>query len=125
MTRTIIAAAFLLAAAPALAGDWSHEYLAGPNPDAPRSLTIAQPAERPLIHPSDMAPEQVRLVQRTLDERGFAARPTGKFDDRTRDALTDFQRELGLKPTGQLDPSTVDLLGIDPGSVMPVRGKGE
>lgn len=71
---------------------------------------------------SDLSPEQVRLVQRSLIDRGFAVDPTGTFDDRTRAALMDFQRARGLPTTASLDRPTVDALGLDPHEVLPVRG---
>jgi peptidoglycan hydrolase-like protein with peptidoglycan-binding domain len=74
------------------------------------------------IAPSDLSAEQIRLVQRSLIDRGFAVDPTGTFDDRTQTALMDFQRARGLPPTASLDQPTIDALGIDPRDVMPVRG---
>jgi len=75
-----------------------------------------------VIQPSDLSPEQVRLVQRSLVDRGFAVDLTGNFDDRTQTALMDFQRARGLPATGNLNAPTVEALGIDPRDVMPVRG---
>jgi peptidoglycan hydrolase-like protein with peptidoglycan-binding domain len=75
-----------------------------------------------LIQPSDLSPEQVRLVQRSLVDRGFAVDPGGTFDDRTQTALMDFQRARGLPATGTLNQPTIDALGLDPRDVMPVRG---
>ena len=75
-----------------------------------------------VIQPSNLSPEQVRLVQRSLVDRGFAVDLTGNFDDRTQTALMDFQRARGLPATGNLNSPTVEALGIDPRDVMPVRG---
>ena len=79
-------------------------------------------AQAALIQPSDLSPEQVRLVQRSLVDRGFAVDPGGTFDDRTQTALMDFQRARGLPATGTLNQPTIDALGLDPRDVMPVRG---
>ena len=89
--------------------------------------SAAQPAppasaQTAVIQPSDLSPEQVRLVQRSLVDRGFAVDPGGTFDDRTQTALMDFQRARGLPPTGNLNQPTIDALGLDPRDVMPVRG---
>ncbi len=75
-----------------------------------------------VVQPSDLAPEQVRLVQRALTDRGFALDLSGAFDDRTQTALMDFQRARGLPTTGNLNRPTVEALGLDPRDVMPVRG---
>jgi peptidoglycan hydrolase-like protein with peptidoglycan-binding domain len=78
-----------------------------------------------VVQPSDLSSEQVRLVQRALSDRGFAVDLSGSFDDRTQTALMDFQRARGLPATGNLNQPTVDALGIDPTTVMPVRGKSD
>jgi peptidoglycan hydrolase-like protein with peptidoglycan-binding domain len=75
-----------------------------------------------VIQPSELAPEQVRLVQRALSDRGFAVDLSGAYDDRTQTALMDFQRARGLPATGNLNSPTVEALGLDPRDVMPVRG---
>jgi peptidoglycan hydrolase-like protein with peptidoglycan-binding domain len=79
-------------------------------------------AQADVIQPSDLSAEQIRLVQRSLVDRGFAVDPGGTFDDRTRTALMDFQRARGLPATGELNQPTIDALGLDPRDVMPVRG---
>jgi peptidoglycan hydrolase-like protein with peptidoglycan-binding domain len=75
-----------------------------------------------VVKPSALSPEQVRVVQRSLIDRGFAVDLSGEFDPLTRRALTDFQRARGLPATGNLNTSTVEALGVDPRDVMPVRG---
>jgi peptidoglycan hydrolase-like protein with peptidoglycan-binding domain len=85
--------------------------------------TAAPPAsEQGSAEGSNLSPEQVRIVQRSLADRGFAVDLTGTLDDRTQTALMDFQRARGLETTGQVDASTIDALGIDPRDVAPVRG---
>jgi peptidoglycan hydrolase-like protein with peptidoglycan-binding domain len=71
---------------------------------------------------SDLSPEQIRLVQRALADRGYPVDLTGVFDSHTQTALAQFQRARGLPADGKLDPSTLETLGIDPRDVMPVRG---
>ena len=63
---------------------------------APTSAAPPVNDQSAVIQPSDLAPEQVRLVQRSLVDRGFAVDLTGNFDDRTQTALMDFQRARGL-----------------------------
>lgn len=76
------------------------------------------------VPPAELSPEQLRVVQRSLVDRGFAVDPTGTFDDRTRSALTDFQRARGLPATAALDRPTLDALGLDPGDVLPAGREG-
>lgn len=75
-----------------------------------------------VIQPSSLSPEQVRLVQRSLVDRGFAVDLSGTFDQPTQSALSEFQRARGLPATGNLNTPTMDALGLDPRDVMPVRG---
>jgi peptidoglycan hydrolase-like protein with peptidoglycan-binding domain len=84
--------------------------------------TSAGAATRGAVAPSDLSAEQIRLVQRSLIDRGFAVDPTGAFDDRTRAALMDFQRARGLPANASLDQPTLDALGLDPRAVTPARG---
>jgi len=84
--------------------------------------TRAGAATRGAVAPSDLSAEQIRLVQRSLIDRGFAVDPTGAFDDRTRAALMDFQRARGLPANASLDQPTLDALGLDPRDVKPARG---
>jgi peptidoglycan hydrolase-like protein with peptidoglycan-binding domain len=79
-------------------------------------------ATRGAVAPSELSAEQIRLVQRSLIDRGFAVDPTGAFDDRTQAALMDFQRARGLPANASLDQPTLDALGLDPRDVTPVRG---
>ena len=85
------------------------------------STTAPSASEQGAAERSDLSPEQVRIVQRSLADRGFAVDLTGTFDDRTQTALLDFQRARGFPATGQLDASTMEALDIDPGDVAPVR----
>ena len=72
-----------------------------------------------VVQPSRLSREQVRLLQRSLADRGFAVDPNGSFDEPTQAALADFQRARGLPATGNLNAPTMDALGIDPRDVGP------
>jgi peptidoglycan hydrolase-like protein with peptidoglycan-binding domain len=91
-----------------------------------RTYTSSSPSSGPagtwVAQPGDLSAEQVRIVQRSLGDRGFPIELTGKFDEATRTALADFQRSRGLPSTGNLGTETAAALGIDPQDVMPVRG---
>ncbi len=112
MKRTIVLV--VVAAAAAACSSRERSYSSG---------QASSPAaeETNVVQPSELSPEQVRLVQRALADRGFAVDPTGSFDARTETALMDFQRARGLPATGNLNSPTVEALGMDPRDVMPVR----
>ena len=67
--------------------------------------------------------EQVRMIQRSLTERGYPVEPTGALDGDTQAALASFQRSRDLPPSGAIDDPTLLALGIDPADVTPVRGR--
>ena len=55
----------------------------------------------------------VRMVQRTLNNRGFrAGPPDGVLHERTRMALREFQRSENLEDTGRLNERTLAALGV-------------
>ncbi len=88
-----------------------------------RSQGVGHP---PTVDREDqLNPEQIRLVQRSLAERGYAIDVTGRFDERTRSSLMSFQRSQDIPATGSLDARTVEALGFDPRQVTPVRGRAE
>jgi len=55
----------------------------------------------------------VRSVQQSLNDRGFAAGPVdGQWGPTTESAVRDFQQANGLAQTGNLDPRTINALGV-------------
>ena len=99
--------------------------LAGLAACSAHSMPYGNMAGDPIIDASQLAPEQVRLVQRSLAERDPSVQVTGTYDYDTRIALRQFQATRGLPATGRLDALTVEALGIDPRDVTPVRGAGD
>ena len=56
----------------------------------------------------------IRKVEETLNARGFKAGPAdGKLDDATRTALRAFQKSENIAVTGNLNPRTLQRLGIE------------
>ena len=51
--------------------------------------------------------------------------PSGVYDDATREAVLDFQREYGLPVTGEIDRSTWDAIVVEYKNVRRQYGKGE
>lgn len=69
--------------------------------------------------------DEVRLVQHSLNERGYAVGVTGAYDERTRAAVTAFQRSNGMRGTGEVDAPTARALGVRPSAVHPVEHREE
>jgi peptidoglycan hydrolase-like protein with peptidoglycan-binding domain len=73
---------------------------------------------------ASLQPEQIRVVQRTLQDYGYQdAAPTGRWDEGTRSALRAFQADNQLRATGTLDDATAQALGVNPAAVTPVAGR--
>lgn len=72
-----------------------------------------------------LSPEQIRLVQRALADKGYSNPVNGQLDEGTRSSLISFQRSHDLPMTGTLDSRTVDALGFDARQVTPVRAPSE
>ena len=72
---------------------------------------------------TSLEPEQIRVVQRALNDKGHHVEITGAWDERTRDALADLQAASGLPATGTMNRATARLLGVDPYAVVPVGGR--
>lgn len=61
----------------------------------------------------DLGTDDVRQVQRALNEAGYNAGPVdGRWGLATADALRAFQEDKGLTPTGQVDDRTILALGF-------------
>jgi hypothetical protein len=60
----------------------------------------------------ELPPDEVRILQQVLVDRGFSVEVDGVFGPRTREALIAFQRREGLQATGQIDSRTVTALGV-------------
>jgi hypothetical protein len=59
----------------------------------------------------ELPPDEIRILQQVLVDRGFSVEVDGVFGPRTREALISFQRREGLQATGQIDARTVTALG--------------
>lgn len=102
MTKTLVPFAVLcaLAAVPALAQQ--------------------APAQQPLAHGATLTNAQLAPIrdvlassQQRLQDLGYHVSPTGHYDSDTRNAVALFQSDHGLRPTGEVDLSTIAALGLD------------
>src|SRR5712664_1676788 len=58
-------------------------------------------------------PERISEIQQALAKDGsFAGAPNGKWDGSTVEAMRKFQSGHGLNPSGKLDASTLQKLGL-------------
>ena len=65
----------------------------------------------PLDHAERLHDEEIRWIQRALNRLADAALTIdGDYGPRTTAAMTDWQRDAGLPPTGAPDPDTLDAL---------------
>ncbi len=96
MRRSVfsLAAACMLAAVPALA---------------------QQSQGRPGPTQAQLAPQRDVLIaaQQRLQQLGYHAAPSGKWNADTANAVELFQSDHGLRPTGEIDLQTLAALGID------------
>lgn len=61
----------------------------------------------------DLAPDDIRVVQRVLIERGLlTGEADGIWGPQTREALVTFQRQQGIEVSGTIDTRTVTSLGV-------------
>ncbi|RZM88535.1 hypothetical protein CWO91_42415, partial [Bradyrhizobium genosp. SA-3] len=61
----------------------------------------------------DLSPDEIRIVQRVLIERGLmSGQADGILGPATREALITFQRREGFQTTGSIDTRTVAALGV-------------
>lgn len=77
-----------------------------------RGSDVGAQAERPgSAAPSPVAAKTVTEAQQALKEAGFdPGAPDGVLGPQTRQAIRDFQRDRGLRVTGDLDPATRQAL---------------
>ena len=87
------------------------------------AMALGPAAARAKDQSAALQPEQIRTVQRALQQHGLQVEPTGAWDEPTRSALAEFQGSQGLPRTAELDPATTRALGVDPRAVMPVSGR--
>jgi len=83
------------------------ELLSARSAPAPAASTVAAP--------EPLSPAVVRNVQHRLRALGFyRGGMDGLWGAATQTAIERFQQGRGLQPTGQLNPVTVQALGLDP-----------
>lgn len=90
-----------------------------PAPSAPE-ITAAAPeppqrrrrAARPRGQQAP-APERVKEIQAALAERGFyKGEPSGKWDQKSQEAMKAFQEANNLRATGKIDALSLQALGL-------------
>jgi len=90
-------------------------YMVATQTDRPVSDAQAQASvDRQPVDASATYREQMKLTQETLRSFGYAPGAiNGIMRFETASALRAFQREQGLKVTGQANPATLAALGIE------------
>lgn len=86
-----------------------------PNPNPP---VVEQPAPSPAkveiseIPKYGQTNENVKKVQAALNARGAKLTVDGDYGDKTKAAISAYQKQFGLAGSGDLGPKTIDLLGL-------------
>lgn len=78
--------------------------------------TIPERAQQPRASDSDkmvVSTEHIKKAQEALKAKGLNPGTDGKLDDKTQQALRDFQKVNNLPATGVLDAQTAAKLGIN------------
>jgi peptidoglycan hydrolase-like protein with peptidoglycan-binding domain len=84
----------------------------GPAPTAGTSTPPQAVTGEPL------SPEVVRTIQGRLRQLGFyRAEPDGVWGPKTQAAVERFQQSRALQVTGQLNPTTITAMGLDPNNL--------
>jgi hypothetical protein len=74
-------------------------------PPRPRTQQAAAAHSDPIADLIAQQPHPLSAVQRALNEYGYGpVRATGVYDDATRAAITRFEKDHNLPPTGQVTP---------------------
>ncbi|MEW5726838.1 MAG: peptidoglycan-binding protein [Pseudomonadota bacterium] len=89
----------------------------GPSGGAPPTTPTAQqyPGMASAQQTQSVSSDFLQRVQKRLGDRGYDVGPIdGVWGDSTQTALRNFQRDQGLRQSGQLDRQTIAALGIQP-----------
>jgi len=76
-------------------------------------------------------PDRIREIQSALKREGaLEAEPNGKWDKTTVEAMTKYQGDHGLNPTGKIDALTLQKLGLGSetagkGTPIPLMSPGD
>jgi Putative peptidoglycan binding domain len=92
-------------------GGFAGNEVAGKEPTASASTSSSSSATATSRYESGL----VRNVQQALNDKGYNPGPMdGQWGPATEDAVRKFQRASGLPDTGQLEPPTLNALGVAP-----------
>ncbi len=75
---------------------------------------------------SRMDQNTTRQVQQQLQQQGYdVGQVDGKWGKKSQQALTNFQRDQNLTPSGRPDPQTMAALGMDSGASQQAQTPNE
>jgi len=76
------------------------------------------------ISPRHLSESEVRKIQQALDDRGFkSGKVDGSWGPGTEAAFKDFQKWATLSPTGEVDPISIAVLGLNVGDFELARAR--
>lgn len=84
------------------------------------TMPLADKQTAPVVSSVGSRGAEVKAIQEKLKERGlFNDDVTGYYGEKTREAVTKFQKQQGISQTGTAGPLTLKALGITIGSIPP------
>lgn len=78
-----------------------------------QTAAVEQGGEAAGISGENLSEEEVRKLQQALKDAGADIEVDGVWGDSTAQALSAYQRDEGLTPSGELDQRTIASLGVD------------
>ncbi|MGE5515719.1 MAG: peptidoglycan-binding domain-containing protein [Bacteroidota bacterium] len=108
-TMAILVLGSLVTALPALAQQSSTSSASRPTWLSPGEPLAAAQTSREYVPNRDV----VTAVQQRLSQLGYSSSATGNYDAQLRNNVLRFQSDTGLRPTGEVDLSTIGALGIN------------
>ncbi|MPZ75062.1 MAG: hypothetical protein GEU77_00890 [Deltaproteobacteria bacterium] len=109
----LIAGALILSAALAAAPSTAQDPPARPDPKRTIPERMEPPGGSQQPGRANLSPEEIKNAKEALRAKGLnPGPPDGTWDNRTRQALREFQEANQLPATGTLDAKTAEKLGI-------------
>jgi peptidoglycan hydrolase-like protein with peptidoglycan-binding domain len=93
----------------------SPEGTTGTNATTDMDTTSANKTNENMASKAGMSPDKVKQIQSALDQKGQHVSVDGRWGKQTAAALRKFQKQNGLKATGNADQQTMQKLGLTSG----------
>ena len=106
-----LGAVLLVSAAPAVS--WAGNPAAAQSSAKKKTTSSKKKSKRTARGQKAPTPDRIREIQTALNREGaLDAKPTGKWDAASIEAMKKYQGDRGLNPTGKIDAVTLEKLGL-------------